>query len=159
MPDIDLAIHLDRFVRSLHASLSQRAKEFDKDKVGPGGAMLLLKLSELGSAPLGTLAATLVRDKSQLTREVASLERKGMLTRAPCPVDARSSILSLTSKGRGLVERHQTELAAILKEMLADLSAQDVERLTNMLAKARLDEARNGASDDTAMNKDRTTAT
>ena len=87
MTDIALATHLDRFVRRLHIQLSERAKTFDQDSVGPGGAILLLTLSEMGTSPLSAIAARLMRDKSQLTREVASLERKGMVTRAPCPVD------------------------------------------------------------------------
>lgn len=133
MTDIILATHLDRFVRRLHVQISQRAKVFDADKVGPGGAMLLLTLSEMGTAPLGAVAARLVRDKSQLTREVASLERKGMVARTPCPEDARSQLLSLTQKGDGLVQVHKGAVAEVLDEMMVGLSADDKATLTRLL--------------------------
>ena len=136
MSNITLATHLDRFVRRLHIQLSERAKSFDQDRVGPGGAILLLTLSEIGTSPLGAIAARLVRDKSQLTREVASLERKGMVTRAPCPNDARSQLLSLTAKGEGLVRVHKTAVAEILDEMLGHLSADDKATLTRLLIAA-----------------------
>lgn len=133
MSDITLATHLDRFVRRLHIQLSERAKSFDPDRVGPGGAFLLLTLSEIGTSPLGAVAARLLRDKSQLTREVASLERKGMVTRAPCPIDARSQLLSLTEKGEGLVRVHKATVAEILDEMMEGLSAEDKATLTRLL--------------------------
>jgi len=136
MTDISLAVHLDRFVRRLHIKLSERAKEFDTDRVGASGALLLLKLHELGETPISTLAAALLRDKSQVTREVAALERKKMVERRPSPVDARSSLLALTKKGEALVLTHQTELAQILERMLEGLSASEVSTLTKLLVKA-----------------------
>ncbi|MEL6573965.1 MAG: MarR family transcriptional regulator [Pseudomonadota bacterium] len=133
MTNIALATHLDRFVRRLHVQLTERATQFDPDKVGPGGAILLLTLSDMGTAPFSAVAARLIRDKSQLTREVASLERKGMIARAPCPDDARSQLLSLTEKGEGLVRVHKGALAEILDEMMVNLSSADKEALTRLL--------------------------
>lgn len=133
MTRIALATHLDRFVRRLHVRLSTRAKDFDPDRVGPGGAMLLLTLAETGAAPLSKLAAQLVRDKSQLTREVASLERKGMVTRQLSDQDARVQLLSLTPKGDTLVALHKQAVADILDDMMIGLSEPDKATLETLL--------------------------
>ncbi|MEO1641356.1 MAG: MarR family transcriptional regulator [Pseudomonadota bacterium] len=139
MSDTHLAIHLDRLVRRIHASLSARAKTFDTDRVGPGGAILLLTLDEMGTAPLHRLAARLVRDKSQLTREVASLERKGMVRRQDCATDARVSLLSLTAKGAALVKTHQHALAEVLEETLQGMAEADKQKLAALLQSATQD--------------------
>jgi len=137
MTDVSFAINLDRFVRRLHMILSQRAKEFDPDRVGAGGAMLLLTLHELGSAPLSLLSDRLVRDKSQITREIASLERKRMVERTPSPHDARSFILTLSTKGNALVERHQAEVANALNELLIELDKDERALFAKLIAKSQ----------------------
>lgn len=142
MPDTQLAIHLDRLVRRIHVDLSARAKEFDTARVGPGGVILLLTLDEIGTAPLNALAQRLVRDKSQLTREVASLERKGMVTRAPCPTDARVTLLSLTASGHDMVALHQSELAKTLDDVLSALNAAEKATLSALIAAATSDRKR-----------------
>ncbi len=138
MPDISLATNLDRFVRKIHARLHARAKEFDKDKVGPGGAILLLTLEENGTLTLGELSQQLIRDKSQITREVASLVRKGMIEKTDSVTDSRVSLVSLTDKGRGLVARHHQELAEVLRELLGGLTPDEVSALSKLLAKAEI---------------------
>ncbi len=136
MPDISLATNLDRFVRKIHVRLHARAKEFDKDKVGPGGAILLLTLEENGTLTLGELSRIMIRDKSQITREIASLIRKGMVAKTESKKDSRVSLVTLTDKGRNLVAKHHQELSEVLGELLGGLSPDEVRELSMLLAKA-----------------------
>ena len=87
-----LAILLDRFVRRIHLSLSAKAAEFDTYKIGAGGAIFLLTLDEMGTVPLSRLTAHMMRDKSQMTRLVRTMERKGLIVRSPSETDARRDI-------------------------------------------------------------------
>ncbi|MEL7116467.1 MAG: MarR family transcriptional regulator [Pseudomonadota bacterium] len=124
---------LDRLVRRIHVSLSNKALDFDPDRIGPAGAMLILTLDELGCVPMQTLAKNMHRDKSQMTRIVQMLERKELLTRQTSEADARVTLVALSEKGRALVATHQAALAETLDDLLGHLSDQDVAVLTRLL--------------------------
>lgn len=136
MSSIDLAFHLDRFVRHLHVTLHTKAKDFDPDRVGPGGAMILLSLSDMGTAGLNELTRRLARDKSQMTRAIQMLEGKGMVTRQQSPDDARVSLVALTEKGQALVDTHHRVLAETLDELLSPISPEDRAVLEALLKQA-----------------------
>ncbi|MEM8813495.1 MAG: MarR family transcriptional regulator [Pseudomonadota bacterium] len=133
MTDTHLAILLDRFVRRLHVALRRKAPDFDKARVGPGGAIILLTLDDLGSVPLSELTHHLVRDKSQMTREVRALESKGLIERAQSDQDLRVSVMSLTEKGQSFVADVQRALAETIDEVLHPLSDDRKRDLTAIL--------------------------
>ena len=136
MTQPNLAILLDRFVRRMHLSLSAKAAVFDTEKVGPGGAIFLLTLDEMGTVPLHALTERLMRDKSQMTRLVRSLERKGLIARHACADDARVTLISLTDAGRGVVVTHLDAVAETLDDLLAPLSASESTQFRELLTRA-----------------------
>ena len=136
MTDTRLAIHLDRLLRRIHSGLHRKAPEFDTERIGPGGDMILLTLDETGPAPIHTLTERLVRDKSQMTRSLQSLERKGLITRAQSDEDSRVSVISLTHKGCEVVEIHQHAIAETVGGALKNLEPADKHALADLLAKA-----------------------
>lgn len=138
MADTHLAILLDRLVRRMHISLHKKAPQFDTERVGPSGAMLLLTLDEMGSGPLHALTARLARDKSQMTRLVQSLERKGLILRTPSTQDNRVTLVSLTPAGRDVVETHQAAIAETIEGSLTALSDAEKQQFQALLAKAVL---------------------
>ncbi|MEM1371985.1 MAG: MarR family transcriptional regulator [Pseudomonadota bacterium] len=121
-PDIEIARLVDRLMRRIHASLNAKASEFDRHGVGPAGGMLLLTLAEIEPARIQDLVAHMSRDKSQMTRGIQALERKGLIERRDCKDDARVSMLSLTPEGHATVETLQGAVAASLAKILAPLS-------------------------------------
>ncbi|MEM1048394.1 MAG: MarR family transcriptional regulator [Pseudomonadota bacterium] len=121
MPDTSLAILLDRFVRRLHVAMQAQSAAFDSKRVGPGGAIILLTLGEIGEVPMHELTTCLVRDKSQLSRAVQVLEAKGLVTRRQSETDMRVSLVALTDEGQDVVDAHQSVLAATIDEMFAGL--------------------------------------
>ncbi len=120
--DTHLAILLDRFMRRLHMALRRKAPGFDTERIGPGGALVLLTIEETGTIPLNQLTDCLVRDKSQMTRTVRALEGKGLVERRQCPTDSRVSLIALTEAGRAVVETHQREIAETIDETIGPLS-------------------------------------
>lgn len=120
--DTHLAILLDRFMRRLHMALRRKAPGFDTERIGPGGALVLLTIEETGTIPLNQLTDCLVRDKSQMTRTVRALEGKGLVARRQCPTDSRVSLIALTEAGRAVVETHQREIAETIDETIGPLS-------------------------------------
>ena len=136
MPDTNLAILLDRFVRKMHASLHAKSPEFDTERIGPGGSIILLTLDELGEVSMNALTQALMRDKSQMTRAVGPLERKGMLQRSQSEHDARVTIISLTEKGQGMVKTLQSVIAETADDVLSPLSTSDKDAFRSLLERA-----------------------
>ncbi|MEL6680298.1 MAG: MarR family transcriptional regulator [Pseudomonadota bacterium] len=136
MQDTDLALLIDRFMRRIHFGLQSKAHAFDTARVGPGGGIVLLTLSEMGCPSLHDLTRRVARDKSQMTRTIRSLEAKGLVLRQTSPQDARVSLISLTEDGKQVVQGLQRAVADTIGEILAPLSETDEEALRHLLAKA-----------------------
>jgi DNA-binding MarR family transcriptional regulator len=135
MPDTDLALLIDRLMRRIHSGLQSRAAEFDTERVGPAGGMILLTLADMEGCPQAELTRRLARDKSQMTRSITALERKGLLTRTPSPNDARVTLLSLTEQGERVVTDLSQMLALTIDEVLAPLPASERATLRTILTR------------------------
>ncbi|MEL7105435.1 MAG: MarR family transcriptional regulator [Pseudomonadota bacterium] len=131
-----MAMLFDRLARRIHVSLQKAAPEFDTEKIGPGGAIILLTLNDLGPVPMVALARALVRDKSQMTRVVASLARKDLVTRSQNAEDSRVVTVGLTPKSRAVVLTHQKAIDAAVNGQLSALSEADRATLYRLLQTA-----------------------
>ena len=133
MPDIEIALLVDRMVRRIHAGLHQRAVVFDTDRIGPMGGMILLTIADIEPAPVQELVRHMARDKSQMTRAVQTLEHKGLVDRIQSDTDARVSLLSLTTKGQRTVKLIRKNLAEVIDEVLAPLPPDKKNALKDLL--------------------------
>ncbi len=73
-----------------------------------------------GPSGLNDLAAELFLDKSTASRVVATLERKGYVSRAAHPDDGRAVVLTVTGAGRRLHDRIRRDLVAEQESLLED---------------------------------------
>ncbi|MEM6514301.1 MAG: MarR family transcriptional regulator [Pseudomonadota bacterium] len=135
MHDSNIAILVDRFMRRIHGGLNARAHDFDTETIGPGGGMILLTLADVEPAPARVIARLMSRDKSQMTRSIKSLEKKGLIRRSNEASDARISLLHLTDKGRLTVHRIQDALALVIGEILSPLKVDEKRRLEDYLSR------------------------
>jgi DNA-binding MarR family transcriptional regulator len=87
---IKLVRHLETFARrsSLYA------------RVDRAGYLAMRVLDSTGPVSTNALARALGLDASTVTRQVAALERAGLVARRPDPADGRSSSITLTPEGR-----------------------------------------------------------
>ena len=131
----EVAYLVDRFMRRISANLHDKALAVDTDRVGPFGGMILLTLSDIQPAPISLLVAQMGRDKSQMTRAISSLEKKGMIERRTCEEDARVSVLELTSKGTSFVGDIKSILSIVIDEILTPLSTKERQSLIEALRK------------------------
>ena len=136
MSDYQLALLLDRFVRRMHSVLHAKALDFDKDKIGPLGAIALLTISDLGPTPMQAVTARLARDKSQMTRVIHMLGDKGMIRRETSVEDSRVTIVSLTSKGEAMVVTHRNAVAETIHEVIGPVSETERDALIRILERA-----------------------
>lgn len=132
---LELAFQVDRFMRRLNARVHSQAPNFDSDRVGPIGGMILLTLAEVQPAPMAQIVTMMSRDKAQLSRMFSSLERRGLVSRSMNEADQRSSLLSLTTEGEDFVETIKQVVAGAISELLEPLTADERARLLKLLAK------------------------
>ncbi len=68
---------------------------------------------------------------------VASLESQGVIARRRDPGDRRRLVLSLTARGRRLLDRYRPKVAALEKQMLSPLTARQASDLRRYLLSCR----------------------
>ena len=82
---------------------------------------------------MSELADYLGLDKSTISGLVDRAEKRGLLRRAPNPVDGRAVDVMLSAEGMELAERGATEIARSLSPMTSTLTPADAHRLTALL--------------------------
>ncbi|KMW59199.1 Transcriptional regulator, MarR family [Candidatus Rhodobacter oscarellae] len=130
-----IAVSVDRLMRRIHGQLQQKAPAVDVENVGPWGGMILMTLADLGEAPILELAQHMARDKSQMTRKLSELERKGLVERHTSEGDARVRLMRLTPRGAELVQDLQGVLGDVLDGLLTGFSAEERARFLALLEK------------------------
>ncbi|MFU2199582.1 MarR family transcriptional regulator [Bacillus subtilis] len=76
-------------------------------------------------------------DSAAVTRHLKQLEAKGMVSRRRKPEDNRITLVRLTDQGRERIESSKKEKERFMKEMLANVSAEERRLLIDVLARMR----------------------
>ncbi|MFF8833888.1 MarR family winged helix-turn-helix transcriptional regulator [Streptomyces sp. NPDC015130] len=104
----------------------------------PGGsAVVLALLHHHGDMRIGRMSELMAVDVSVSSRHVAHTVDRGWVERLPDPADRRSRILHLTPAGESMLAVLDRRLTDMLAHTLAEWSDDDVELLTDLLARLR----------------------
>mgnify|MGYP001795972195 FL=1 len=133
--DATLALQMDRLMRRFHSDMHPRAQKVDAAKVGPIGGMILFVISEQSPITAGEIGALLGRDKSQISRIVSLLIRKGLIEKTAQDGDARRAPLRLSDTGALQVAAFHGALVETSKSVLGPLSRDERARFSELLAK------------------------
>jgi DNA-binding MarR family transcriptional regulator len=107
---IKLVRHLETFGR--RSSLYVR--------VDRAGYLAMRVLDDLGPVSTNVLAQALHLDASTVTRQVAALERAGLVARRPDPADGRSSTIGLTAEGHRSMDEVAQERRRCIEALVED---------------------------------------
>ncbi|MFF7607706.1 MarR family winged helix-turn-helix transcriptional regulator [Streptomyces parvulus] len=94
---------------------------------------LLGHLEETDGCRATDLAAHYALDKSTVSRQVAALERAGLVERRPDPDDQRVQVLHLTEAGRRILAQVTESRRAAFRERLAGWPPEDLVRFAAYL--------------------------
>ncbi|MER6404395.1 MarR family winged helix-turn-helix transcriptional regulator [Streptomyces viridosporus] len=94
---------------------------------------LLGHLETSGGCRATDLAAHYALDKSTVSRQVAALERSGLVERRADPEDQRVQVVRLTQAGRHVLARVTESRRAAFAERLADWPEEDLRRFAGYL--------------------------
>jgi DNA-binding MarR family transcriptional regulator len=83
------------------------------------------------------LADLVARDKTTFTRNINTLEKKGLVSRKPSTSDKRVKLVSITPLGTELLNKSLPILESIVKEVEEDISEQERQAFKSTLMKIR----------------------
>ncbi|HSW08008.1 MarR family winged helix-turn-helix transcriptional regulator [Aquabacterium sp.] len=104
---------------------------------------LLTELARSGPLPLSELGTRVCLEKSWVSRAVDAMVERGVVTKEPNPVDARSWLVTLTDEGIRTVEELNQTLDSHAEQLLGSLSQRErsaVEHSLLLLMKALRDD-------------------
>ena len=133
----DLERELTRFWRRSRVASTSIAAEVHPD-LDVASYTVLVTISDLSASLPGGVRAIDVADtlglhKSTMSRNIAVLERLGLVAREPSAEDARARILSITESGRASLDTTLTARRARVSSILTRWSAADVRDLARLL--------------------------
>ena len=133
----DLERELTRFWRRSRVASTSIAAEVHPD-LDVASYTVLVTISDLSASLPGGVRAIDVADtlglhKSTMSRNIAVLERLGLVAREPSAEAARARILSLTESGRASLDTTLTARRARVSSILTRWSAADVRDLARLL--------------------------
>lgn len=99
-------------------------------------ALMLLYLSRRGSLPLGKMGARLQVHRTSVTNLVDGLEKDGLVIRARHPTDRRTTLATVTERGRETAQA-ATEALNAARFGTAPLRRGELELLTETLRRLR----------------------
>jgi DNA-binding MarR family transcriptional regulator len=100
-------------------------------------ALMLLYFSRVGALPLGKMGSRLQVHPTSVTNLVDGLERLGYAERTPHPRDRRTTLASITGRGREVAEQATAAMHEI-RFGTAPLRTADLEALTEVLRQVRV---------------------
>ena len=86
---------------------------------------------------MGELSRWLMVSKGNVTGIAERLSEDGFIVREPTPTDRRSFVVTLTEKGRKAYKEMELEYEQLLEKLFNDLSPDDSDMFTGMLAKIK----------------------
>jgi DNA-binding MarR family transcriptional regulator len=118
----ELRISISRLARRLRAERISRgvATELSDTQLAA-----LAALERHGAMTPGELAEHEKVQPPSMTRVIAALEERGLVTRAPHPTDGRQVMLTVTEQGRDLVQASRRLRDAWLAQRLRELSQEE----------------------------------
>jgi DNA-binding MarR family transcriptional regulator len=122
---VKLVRHLETFGR--RSSLYVR--------VDRAGYLAMRVLEDLGPMSTNALALALHLDASTVTRQIAPLERGGLIERSRDPADGRSSSIALTAEGCRCMADVKRERLRCIEALVSDWDGSDQEDLAASLAR------------------------
>jgi DNA-binding MarR family transcriptional regulator len=108
---------------------ARRLRQEAGTDLSPSQSAALATIERNGPVTPSELASLERIQRPTATRIIALLEEGGLIERAADPLDGRSSLVSATTRGRGLLKKLRTRKNAYLARRLRDLDPDEVATL------------------------------
>jgi DNA-binding MarR family transcriptional regulator len=120
---------------NINSVLPQLENLFDDQQLTFSQWTVLMALREWGESQAGELARRICHDAGSLTRMLDQLEDRGLIARARSEIDRRVVSLSLTARGRAMVEMLLPRVVDFWNGLLGDFSHAEIRQLLGLLTR------------------------
>ena len=135
----DLLAAVEREFGTFIMNLTRYKHHVNGNRVDRMALMVLGTLAFCGPSRLTTIAERTGFDPSTVSRQVADLEKAGLLARAADPEDRRAILLQATPHGQQLMDRLSAGRRKRIERLLTDWNSEDIATFARLLG--RLNEA------------------
>jgi len=118
-----------------HSAVSSVLDSVNRELGVSSAGRRLLAVLEAAAVPLSatTISARLLVTTASITSLLDTLERQGLIARAPDPADRRKILVSITPAGRRLVDLFLPQIVALQTALLEGISEADRKHLVATL--------------------------
>ncbi len=102
-------------------------------EITPEQYFVLMRLADSDGLAQGALGDPALDDRGSVSRQVAGLERRGLVVRRPNPNDGRVLSVHLTAGGRRLLDELVAVVAPERERLFGDLDAADLAALHRII--------------------------
>ncbi|HEX6340494.1 MarR family winged helix-turn-helix transcriptional regulator [Umezawaea sp.] len=117
-------------LRGLHAVFQLKhvitTRVWEERDLHPAAVGLLAELARRGESRVSELAQVHLVDPSVVSRQVAQLEKAGLVERRACRSDGRAQLITATSRGLETLDGWREAQVTLVQEALADWTEEDV---------------------------------
>lgn len=130
MDDIDRIRAFNRFYT---ARLGVMDKAFMGSRHSLGDIRIIFELGQVDGLTARDISALISIDEGQLSRNLAALQKQGLVARRRSTSDARRVLLSLTQEGRTLLKRYVKEARSAVREMTAGMNPSQLSKMADAM--------------------------
>jgi DNA-binding MarR family transcriptional regulator len=130
--------NLEREFRRFAQNLSRFKHHLGDGRLDRLALTILGALSHCGPSRLSTLAERCGFDPSTVSRQVADLEKGGLLERTTDPDDRRAVLLKASPKGKRLLQRLEAGRRQRIERLVEDWTEQEVATFADLLGRLNL---------------------
>jgi DNA-binding MarR family transcriptional regulator len=125
---------VEREFGTLMMHMTRYKHQINGNRIDRMALMVLGTLAHCGPSRLTTVAERTGLDPSTVSRQVADLEKAGLLARDTDPEDRRAILLKATSEGQQLLDRLSSGRRRRVERLLSDWQPDDIVTLGRLLA-------------------------
>lgn len=123
-------------IRNAHLNISNYAKkQLEPFNLAPEQNLIMMTLWKKDGLSPNELSFQLNKDKANVARMIASLEKKGYITRVDDPSDKRTFKVQLTEEGKQLERLVLPVLKEAHQNVVNGISKEQLDVLQNMISK------------------------
>lgn len=135
-PDVPASLEaLELEFRRFALNLMRYKHEIGNDRLDRLALIILGALSHRGPSRLSTVAEHCGFDPSTASRQVADLEKAGLLERTTDPEDRRAVLLKASPRGKRLLQRLEAGRRQRMHRLVGDWSEEDIATFATLLGR------------------------
>lgn len=136
MANLDKAVKVNVIFRKAQMTLDRQvAASFKEHGVTQTQFGVLDRLYSRGEQRIADLLEGLLATSGNMTVVLKNMEKKGWISRKTCPTDKRASLITLTAKGREVLEAILPQHLEQVREAMAIFTDDELDQLSQLLKK------------------------